>query len=249
MAFALDHRDMPESRASACANTGSARARPPRSLWSLLSAQPAPRPTSSPWGAIANASEIAPGILWFRTAGRGGYRLSAKRQRALPRSLRTEDGWYEDGSEWAAVAVVFDRIFERIFERTPAGEASDCSLYHIGKEILRNWRPAEYASWFQTSLETAEITALAITQFHRQHADRWIALDAFDDRAPFVADGCLHVRARLGGDPPFGAASGRSLGPSRWFLVDAEEFTHGRGKPFLIDLERHHEIDEPCAAG
>jgi hypothetical protein len=245
MAFVLDHRDIPECPASAFTTLGGAGAPRPRSIWSWLSAPPEPLPTSSPWGAIADANEIAPGILWFRTAGRGGYRLSAKRQRALPRSFRTEDGWYEDGAEWAAVAVVFDRIFER----TPAGEASDCSLYHIGKEILRNWRPAEYESWFQTALEAAEISALAITQFHRLHADRWIALDAFDHRAPSAAKGRLHVRARLGGDPPFAGASGRLLGPSRWFLVDAEEFTHGRGKPFLIDLERHCEIDEPSATG
>ena len=249
MAFAFHHREMPASRASAVANMGSARARLPRSLWSWLSAPPEPRPASSPWGAIAEADEIAPGILWFTTAARSGYQLSASRQRALPRSFRTEDGWYEDGVEWAAVAVVFDRIFERIFDRAPAGQASEGSLYHIAKETLRNWRPAEYSSWFQTTLEKAEIDALAITQFHRLHADRWIVLDAFAHHAPSVAGRRLRVRARLGGDPPFAGASGRSLGPSRWFVVDAEEFTHGRGKPFLIDPERHCEIDDPCATG
>ena len=243
MAFALDHRELPEPRTSAFATIRSTRARPPRSLWSRLVARPEPAPTSSPWGAIADANEIAPGILWFSTAARSGYRLSAKRQRALPQSLRTEDGWYEDSSEWAAVAVVFDRIFDLM----PAGDAGDCSLYQTAKETLRNWRPEEYESWFQTTMDEAEIDALAVTQFHRLHADRWIVLDGFDDRAPFVGGGCLHARARLGGDPPFGAASGRPLGPSRWFLLDAAEFTHGRGKPFLIDPERHHEIDEPCA--
>ncbi|MGO9675344.1 MAG: DUF7007 domain-containing protein [Methylocella sp.] len=243
MAYVLDHREMPESRASAFAKAGAARARPARSLWSWFIARPEPKPASSPWGAISDANEIAPGILWFSTAARTGYRLSAHRQRALPKSLRTEDAWYEDSSEWAAVAVVFDRIFDQL----PAPDTADCSLYHAGKETLKNWRPEEYEAWFETELDKAEIDALAVTQFHRLHADRWIVLDAFDDRAPFVAGGWLHARARLGGDPPFGAASGRPLGPSRWFLLDAEEFTNRRGRPFVIDPERHHEIDEPCA--
>jgi len=160
MASALDHRELPEPRASAFATMRSTRARPPRSLWSRLVARPEPAPTSSPWGAIADANEIAPGILWFSTAARSGYRLSAKRQRALPQSLRTEDGWYEDSSEWAAVAVVFDRIFDLM----PAGDAGDCSLYQTAKETLRNWRPEEYESWFQTTMDEAEIDALAVTQ-------------------------------------------------------------------------------------
>lgn len=247
MAFAFHHHGIPASPASAFTNIQDARARPPRSLWSWLGVETAPQPTSSPWGAIAETDEIAPGILWFRTAGRSGYKLSAARQRALPRSFRTEDGWYEDGSEWAGVAVVFDRIFERIFERATTGAADDVSLYHLGKEMLRNWRPAEYSSWFQTVLEPDEINALAITQFHRRHADRWIVVDAVANRKPGVAGGRISVRARLGGDPPFVGVSGRSLGPSRWFLIDTEEFTHGRGKPFLIDAERHCEIDEPSA--
>ncbi len=245
MAFVLDHR--PQRRAAAGAARSGAKsqsAQPARALWSLLTARPSPAPAVSPWGAIENSREIAPGILWFATAARKGYHLSAHRQRALPHALRTEDGWYEDSTEWAAVAVVFDRIFDKL----PAPGCGDLSLYHAAKETLKNWRPAEYESWFETTLDEAEIDALAITQFHRRHADRWIVLEAFDDRASVAAKGWINARARLGGDPPFGAARGGSLGPSRWFLVDAEDFTHGRGRPFLIDPERHHEIDDPCAA-
>ncbi len=243
MAFAFHHHGIPASPAASLTNLQGARARAPHWLRNWLGVESAPQPTSSPWGAIADADEIAPGILRFKTAVRSGYKLSAARQRALPRSFRTEDGWYEDRSEWAGVAVVFDRIFERIFE--PA--AADSSLYHIGKETLRNWRPAEYSSWFQTVLEPDEINALAITQFHRRHADSWIVIDSIANRKPNVSGGRIRVRARLGGDPPFVGASGRLLGPSRWFLVDAEEFTDGRGKPFLIDPDRHCEIDEPSA--
>jgi hypothetical protein len=246
MAFAFYHGDLPDRHAITLTDMGDAGSGPRQSPWSRFFTRNTPMPTSSPWGAIIDAKEISPGILWFSTAARSGYRLSAKRQRALPRSLRTEDGWYEDGSEWAAVAVVFHRIFDQM----PAGaDMDDLSLYDVAKETLRNWRPEEYESWFQTTIDEADFGALAITQFHQLHADRWIALEVFDDREPFVADGCLHVRARMGGDPPYSAGSGRSLGPSRWFVIDADEFTRGRGKAFVIDTERHHEIDEPvCVA-
>lgn len=216
--------------------------RPQRSMWRKLFGRPAPELEASPWGVVVKANKIAPGIHWFTTGARGGYRLTPWRQRAVPKMFRTEDGWYEDFVEWAGVAVVFHLVFDRV--RVGGGSDGE-TLYQIGKTTLRDWRPEEYESWFQTTHDEAEIESLAVTQFHRQHAERWIVLDAYDDREPFVAPGCLQVRAKWGGDPPYGARQAAPGRPSRWFVVDAAEFAHGRGKPFLIDPERHHEIDAP----
>ena len=138
MTLILDHGDRPEGLADTLASIGSAR--PRRSLWSTLLRPREQAPATCPWGAIADAKEIAPGIIWFATAERSGCRLSARRQRMLPRALRTEDRWYENQSEWAAVAVVFDRIFDRI----PAADASSRSQYQLAKETLKHWQPAEY---------------------------------------------------------------------------------------------------------
>ena len=165
MTLILDQGDRPESPMSTHASIGNTH--PRRSLWSTLLGPREQAPAKCPWGAIADANEIAPGIIWFATAARSGCRLSARRQRMLPRALRTEDRWYENQSEWAAVGVVFDRIFERI----PAADASSRSQYQFAKETLKHWRPAEYARWFQTELDEAEIRDLAITHFPRQHGD------------------------------------------------------------------------------
>ncbi len=210
-------------------------------LWRRLWPRSPDLPSASPWGAVIEANEVAPGVVWFKTASRGGYRLSKRRQAALPRYLRTEDGWYEDRTEWAAVAVVFDRIFDA----TPPGVDAQNTLYQIGRDTLMNWRPEEFERWFQTSLEMDVILGLSIMRFYRQNTERWIAIDILDDRHAFVPRGRLYVRAKQGGDPPFGAATGLRPSPSRWFVVDAREFVEGRGKPFLIDPARHVEVPAP----
>ncbi len=209
-------------------------------VWRRLAAHPAPAPEASPWGALAGHREVAPGISWFRTASRSGYRLSAARQRAVPRGLRTADRWYEDRTEWAAVAVIFDRVFDKMPNADASGAGA--TLYDTGRETLKNWRPDDYESWFQTTLERDELEHLAVIRFHRLHARRWIAVDASVDRSAPAPTRLLRVRAKSGGDPPYSAASRQPNAPSRWFLVDADEFAHGRGMPFLIDPGRHREI-------
>ncbi|PNG27412.1 DUF7007 domain-containing protein [Methylocella silvestris] len=232
--FAAPARSLPDMRG--------AKAEPQPSLWDRLLRRPAPAPLSSPRGAVIETYEIAPGVLWFRTAARSGYRLSPRRQKALPRSMRTVDGWYEDITEWAAVAVVFANVFDQL----PAGaEAGGRSLYELGKETLKNWRPEAYERWFETSLDMDEIWSLPVMQFHRLHADRWIALAAFgasDGPAVDARHSRQHVRAKRGGDPPYGAAMGAQRAELRRFSVEIGELHLERGKPFLVDPGRHPEI-------
>lgn len=212
--------------------------RPPPSFWDRLRGRDAPAPTVSPWGAIVETLPIAPGIMWFRAQERGGYWLSSRRQRALPRYLRSADGWYEDRAEWAAVAVVFARVFDRL----PAGSnAPGRSLYEFGRQTLKEWWPEEFEIWFETSLDMEEIRSLPVMRFHERHADRWIVVGpAGGEIHPGGQAGRWHVRARRGGDPPYGASMGRDLcGESRRFGVDEAELHHGRGRPFLIDPDRH----------
>lgn len=234
MALVLDLADGREGRAEA-------RRRP--ALWTRLVGRAAPPPAASPWGAILAARDIAPGLTWFRTAARGGYRLSPRRQRAVPRALRTPDGWYEDSTEWAAVAVVFDRLFDAL--PAPSSD-SGATLYRMGKETLKQWRPEEYESWFETTLSEAEIDGLAVMRLYRANADRWIAFDSGGAAPKPDADGRFRVRAGRGGDPPYGACRGRRPSPARWFLVDGADWTRGRGRPFLIDQAIHRETDEPA---
>jgi diguanylate cyclase (GGDEF)-like protein/PAS domain S-box-containing protein len=215
---------------------------PPPTFWDRLAPRALPNLALCPWGDIVEAHVIAPGIVWFKTATRSGYCLSPTRQRALPRDFRTDDGWYEDTTEWAAVAVVFYQIFARMPVR--AGN-HDLSLYQAGKETLKHWHPEKYESWFQTTFDLHEIENLAIMRFHRIHADRLVAIEVARNRRSYIYGGPLVVAARRGGDPPYGAKVEAIASPVRRFLVSVEEFQRQRGRPFLIDPLRHFEIDGP----
>lgn len=197
-----------------------------------------PAPTRSPWGEVAEAAPLAPGLLWFRAGRRAGYRLSAARQRALPHYLRSHDGWYGDAVEWAGVAVVFPRIFDPL----PAGDGAR-SLYDLACDTLRDWRPEAYEAWFQTSLDMDEIWSCALMRFHREHRDDWIACDPPLGALCVDARGRTALAARPGGDPPYGASLGLRRGPTRRFAAPLDELHARRGRPFLIDLSRHEALD------
>ncbi|WP_395666145.1 DUF7007 domain-containing protein [Methylocella sp.] len=232
----LDSADLIAPAPFSLAPFFAARAAPrPRVFGFLRTRQGARPPALSPWGALVDWAEVAPGLCWFKTQERGGYHLAPRRQRAVPRALRSADGWYEDRVEWAAVAVVFARIFDAI----PAGAAGGRSLYELGRETLRAWRPEDYESWFETTLDMDEIWDLPVMRFHRERRDQWIALDAPCAALGRAADGRALVRAKLGGDPPYGASLDSGGGPLRLFAAPLDELHRGRGRPFVIDPARH----------
>jgi hypothetical protein len=63
------------------------------------------KPTSSHWGEIVDTNEIAPGIIWLKTATRCGYRLSAPRRsmRSFAQSFSSTVERDDDGApQWAS---------------------------------------------------------------------------------------------------------------------------------------------------
>lgn len=101
-----------------------------------------PQPTRSPWGLVQEAEEIAPGIWQVHTAGHGGIKLSAQRNRLVPDYLRCDRGWYEEDCDWAIVAVVFPEPF-RVLK--PWQVEKGKSHYDYAVESMQRWHPEEYA--------------------------------------------------------------------------------------------------------
>lgn len=70
----------------------------------------------TPWGGSQGATVYAEGVLSHSTAGHGGFKLSAERNRKVHPLLRSAGGWYEEDAAWAIVAITFPHLFTA-FER------------------------------------------------------------------------------------------------------------------------------------
>ena len=77
---------------------------------------PLARPTSSPWGPVQSATDVAPGIWFVSTESHGGYLLSNERRFAMPVHLKevftfAGGNWFEEDCDWAIVALAFPDLF------------------------------------------------------------------------------------------------------------------------------------------
>lgn len=61
----------------------------------------------SPWGAIQECSELAPGIWSVSTASHGGIKLDRNRQASMPADMKRPGGWYEEDCEWCLPFCIF----------------------------------------------------------------------------------------------------------------------------------------------
>lgn len=79
--------------------------------------------TTTPWGKSQEAIRIARGIMWYTTAGHGGYHLSKKRLSEMPepyKSFKTfaGKGWYEEDCDWAVVHLCFGKELQKYYGET-----------------------------------------------------------------------------------------------------------------------------------
>ena len=72
-----------------------------------------PSRADTPWGVSQVATIYAEGVTRHSTAGHGGFHLSSERNRNVPAPLRARDGYYEEDSAWAAVAITFPHLFTK----------------------------------------------------------------------------------------------------------------------------------------
>jgi hypothetical protein len=100
-----------------------------------------PCPKTSPWGAIQDKRELAPGIWMVSTAGHGGIKLSRERNAAVPDYMRVAGGWYEEDCEWSIAAVVHPIGFQRVvkIEGRP-----DKTEFEYAMDALKNWYPDHF---------------------------------------------------------------------------------------------------------
>jgi hypothetical protein len=169
----------------------------------------------TPWGTSQGATLYAEGVESHSTAGHGGLKLSAARNRNVHLMLRSKGGWYEEDAEWAIVAITFPHLFTA-FERRCAE-----------RTIKDSW-PDAWEAIFGTMLQPGESYEKDRRAFEAAHAADWIVISAITSKHE---KGFVECVATLGGRRGPGVEERR-------FLVPSDEYDVGRFG-FVIDPDRH----------
>lgn len=188
---------------------------------SALARQDIRSTANTPWGVSQGATIYAEGIIAHSTAGHGGFKLSAERNRKIDPMLRSVGGWYEEDAEWAIVAITFPHLFTS-FERRCAE-----------KTIKDSW-PNAWEAIFRTILDSGESREKDRRAFEAEYAADWIVVSAIksDHEKGFVE--CV---ATPGGRRGEGTEERR-------FLVPSDEYQVGRFG-FVLDQVRHPVYEGP----
>lgn len=188
-------------------------------------------PKSSPWGAIQDKRELAPGIWSVSTAGHGGIKLSRERNAAVPDYMRAEGGWYEEDCQWSIAAMIHPIAFQRTvkIEGRP-----DKSEYEYALDSFRGWYPDQYERFFDVKLKPGESRTRDEQVFHAENANNFVVSAAWGDWAHWVPEGKVGVVARRAIDHV-----------EKWFLVDGSLYQKRTGFGFVIDFTRDTEITKP----
>lgn len=168
------------------------------------------------------AYKYAPGIINYSCAGHGGFHLASGRNAAVHPAWRTADGWYEEDSEWAVVAITFPEAFHPDKVSAAHGTA-------------KTWFPHKYEEVTGTKVNPSESLVLREEIFYAEHAKDYLAVGASGDWADWVPKGKVGVTAVIGGHKNPG-------GEERRFLVDEERYDARQGT-YVVDPELDEALD------
>ncbi len=169
----------------------------------------------TPWGPSQGGTVHAEGVTAHSTAGHGGFKLSAERNRKVHPMLRAVGGWYEEDECWAIVAITFPHLFTALERR------------YAERTIKDSW-PDAWEAIFGTILGPGESRREDQRAFEAEHAADWIVVAATTSEQQ---RGFVECVATPGGKRGVGTEERR-------FLVPADECDIGRFG-FVIDPDRH----------
>ncbi len=169
----------------------------------------------TPWGPSQGGTVYAEGVTSHATAGHGGFKLSADRNRKVHPMLRAAGGWYEEDECWAIVAFTFPHLFTALERR------------YAEQTIKDSW-PDAWETIFGTILAPGASRTKDRRTFEAEHATDWIVVSAIRSEHQ---KGFVECIATPGGKRHAGAEERR-------FLVPAGDYDMGRFD-FVIDPDRH----------
>ena len=148
-----------------------------------------PPPVTSPWGAVIQADQLAPGIWDVLCSGQGGIILSAARQEAMPEALRLDDPYYEDTCAWSLPIVAF--------ADEPAIQRSCSSGFlQLAADTARCWHPDRIAQHTGTEVAENPSSILRTRAQYLAAIGEYCTTTAWGDWADWVPSGKVGVIAR-----------------------------------------------------
>lgn len=182
-----------------------------------------PKGVRCPWGEPDLITRYADGILRVITPGHGGFYLSNERLKQMPEALfeAANGRWFEEDCEWCLVALSFPDEF--------TSEEQE-----FARKTLKNWYPEAYEKFYDVKLGRGESYMRDQQIAEQENRDRMVVISAKIDEEDRRL---VCVLATRGGQRDPSAEK-------RWFLVDAEEYSNRPQTGFVIDEDRHEEVDE-----
>ena len=185
--------------------------------------------TTTPWGPAQTADKVAPGIMFYTTAGHGGVHLSAGRQAKVPAYMQCEGGWYEEDCDWCIPAIVFADEWNKWSKH------ADCEQ---AKSTLRNWHPAMYEQYFNVVLKPGESSQKDRYEWYKAHKHEMIVVAACGDWHENCPKGYVLVTACIGGRDP---VTYQYCGPLHEFIVPQEDYANRDNESFVVDVTKYEE--------
>ncbi len=191
--------------------------------------------TSTPWGPSQSSHPYGRGIVFYTTAGHGGFHVSKSLYAKMPKHLTLETPgpldagkyapptWFEEDCEWALVVLAFPERF-------------DDKMKADAERTVRSTYPNVWETHYGRTLGVGESRAKDVAQWQADHANELITIAAWGDWHKDVPAGMVGVVATLGGQ----RGDGHSHPTEHYFLVPQAEYdARGPFGGFVIDQSRH----------
>lgn len=209
---------------------------PNRTDWGILGVR---KGTWTQWGEAQYVTEIAPGIAVFGTAGHGGVKLSAARNRLVHPLVRQAGGWYDEDDHAVIVQWTFP---EETCPLVSRGYTHDVDLDdHITatEKVFIDHFPDEYEQMTGEVLLPGQSSTRDSAVWEEDHKDRFAVRSALTDPD----------------DPDFAIIHARraDTGVTKKFRVPNDEYRAGNGVEaavggrFIVDESKYPEFVEPVA--
>ncbi len=158
----------------------------------------------TPWGKAQDCNQLGEGIWRVHTAGHGGVKLSAKRNREMPERFRNASGWYEEDCASALVVISIGHEWDRVRDR-PIFRPEQVTDAH---KIARDYFPDQYEAVFHVVVRPEDSSVRRAQIARAQFKDHWIGYSAVATDVGMVKVTCRQTPE----------------GESRVYLVPVEEY-------------------------